>query len=131
MKKTMGAVAALFAMMATLLLGTATAQATTPPSHCYNTGSVVNVIVCEIDVDDNGIIDGNDVKVLIPVIGNLSHNDLVVLAQVLDDLNIGLKDIDIDVLNGVVVEVLENAENLVVINGPLVVLPCGCPHGTA
>lgn len=107
MKKTMGALAALFAIMATLLLGTATAQATTPPSQCQNTGLINVIVVCDIDVDDNGVLNGNDIKVLIPVVGNLSNNDLNDLVSVLDDLDLDLKNIDVNVLSNILQDVID------------------------
>ena len=125
MKKTFGAVAALFGLMATLLLGVASAQATTPPSHCNNgTWLGVAAIVCEIDINDDGVLNGNDVKVIIPISRVLNGNEINILTAALDDINVDVSDLV--KVTSTTVSVLNYFSPSVIITGPLVVLPCGC-----
>jgi hypothetical protein len=119
-----GVITALFGLLIALFMSSAPAQATVPPSQCHN-GTLLGaaVVICEIDINDDGVLNGNDIKVIIPVSGVLSGNKLVLLASALDNLTIDVSHIDIDVLTNAVVNVINGDVN---ITGPLVVLPCGC-----
>lgn len=130
MKRTLGAVAALFGLLATLLLGTAAANATTPPSHCYN-GTYLGLaaVICEIDINDDGVLNGNDIKVIIPL-SVLNHSQLNLLVVELDKVtgvSVPIDIGDITILKDVVV----NVYDLIDLNldpDVIVVVPCGCPH---
>lgn len=49
-------------------------------SHCNN-GTCLGVaaIVCEIDINDDGVLNGDDVKVIIPISRGLSDNEINIL----------------------------------------------------
>jgi hypothetical protein len=117
-------------MLFALIAGSASgAQATVPPSHCYN-GTYLGLaaVVCEIDINDDGVLNGNDVKVIIP--GKiLSSNELNILTAKLDDVvvNVPITIGDITILKDVTVDVLKDF-NIVILPDVVVVLPCGCPH---
>jgi hypothetical protein len=126
-----GVITALFGLLIALVMGSVPAQATVPPSHCFNDVYLgVPVVICVIDVNDDGIIDENDLKIIIPIARVLSDNKLTidelnVLVKALDDLDIDIKNVS--VLNNTVVNVLNGFSPVVTITGPLVVVPCGCP----
>ena len=130
MRKVLGSFAAVFAMMVALIAGSASgAQATVPPSHCYN-GTYLGLaaVVCEIDINDDGVLNNNDVKVIIP--GKiLSSNELNILTAKLDDVvvNVPITVGDITILKDVTVDVLKDFD-IVILPDVVVVLPCGCPH---
>lgn len=131
MRKAFGSLFALLGMLAALLLGSlSSAQATAPPSNCSNI--LVNV-VCEIDVDDNSVLNGNDIKVEI-LNKSLNGNELDILTVELDDIlndnvvNVPLSVEEILIVKDVVVTVFDDELNIVVIPSVVIVTPCGCPH---
>lgn len=124
MKKVFASIFTLFGMVATaLLIGGGAAQANVPPSNCYNdTVGLVNTVICEIDVNDDNVLDGNDIKVTF-LNGVLNNTTLNLLANDLDNLTINIGDIDIDAIKDVVVKDVVNVNPTLI-----VVLPCGCSH---
>ena len=121
MKKALGSVLTMFTVLAALLIGgAAAAQANTPTSNCKN-GAVglVNAVICEIDVDDNDVLDGNDIKVeILNYVAN--NNELSDIANDLDVANVDIDDVTV-IKNLVIGDI--NVDPSVII-----VLPCGCSH---
>jgi hypothetical protein len=124
-KKTIGSILTLFSVLAALLIGGAVAaQANTPASKCENkSGGLVNVnvVVCEIDIDDNDVIVNlEDIKVSF-LNDVLSDNDIDILTDALDNLTIDIDDIDVDLIDATVEDVLNHV-------AVVLAVPCGCPH---
>ena len=109
----------------TLLTGAGPAQANVPTSNCRN-GQVglVNAVICEIDINDDDVLDSRDLKIIIPNCV-ASGNELAALADDLDALVISNPPTDEDRANiqAVVDEILTCVDR-----PSAVILPCGCSH---
>ena len=124
MKKALTSMLMLFGILAGLLIGGSSASATGSATGCHNgTVGLVNAVICDIDVDHNSVLDGNDIwiEVLNYVANNNEINALVVD---LDKLTINVPVTVTDVLNisNVVVK------DLVIIAPVINIGGCGCPH---
>jgi hypothetical protein len=124
-KKALGSILTLFGLMATVfLIAGGSAQANTPPSNCVN-GQVglVNAVICEIDINDNSVLDGNDI--VVEVLNKVANgNEINALVVDLDNLTVNIPVTVQDVVN------IKNVTvgDLNVDPSVIVVLPCGCSH---
>jgi len=123
-KKALTSMLMLFGILAGLLIGGSSASATGSATSCSNkTILSVSVVVCDIDVNDNNVLDGNDIWIeVLNYVAN--NNEINALTVDLDNLTINVPVTATDVVNikNVVVQ------DLVVVAPVINIGGCGCPH---